>query len=121
VLPDRLHLTVPATLGYIIAQQYNQNNAAPEGGPFSSYIEWRVGQHFCAMVGYNSYFDSGSRQPEDLVGWGHITACGSIANLESMWYVLFVFFEKVTELMFDVTGLVCQCYDDCLATHRFCL
>ena len=79
-------------MGYLMAQQYNQNNAAPEGGPFSSYIEWRVGQQLCKMVGYNSYFNSGGRKPEDIVGWGHITAGGTISNLESMWYVRLSFF-----------------------------
>ncbi|THH16889.1 hypothetical protein EW146_g3821 [Bondarzewia mesenterica] len=78
-------ISMPATLGYIVAQQYNQNNAAPEGGPFSSYIEWRVGQQLCAMIGFNSYFNSSSQRPDDIVGWGHITADGSIANLESLW------------------------------------
>ena len=107
MLLDHFKFSVPATLGYILAQQYNQNNAAPEGGPFSSYIEWRVGQHLCAMIGYNSYFNSASRSPNDISGWGHITACGSVANLESMWYVLLFFpSEKMHQLIIIISGLV---------------
>jgi hypothetical protein len=113
-ITKRLVFAVPATLGYLMAQQYNQNNAAPEGGPLSSYIEWRFGQHLCAMVGYNSYFNSGSRQPEDIVGWGHITACGTIANLESMWYIL-RFHWKMLVLIFMTAGLVCRCHDGSMA------
>ncbi|KAE9392567.1 PLP-dependent transferase [Gymnopus androsaceus JB14] len=75
--------SLPAVLGYLAAMQYNQNNVTPEASPFTSLIEWSVGQELCAMLGFNSTFNPA---PEgEITGWGHITCGGSIANLESMW------------------------------------
>lgn len=78
-------ISLPAILGYFTAMQYNQNNVTPEASPFSSLLEWDVGQRLCDMFGYHSRFDAGQREESDVVGWGHIAAGGSIANLESMW------------------------------------
>ena len=76
-------ITVPAVLGYVLAQQYNQNNAAPEGGPLTSSIEWFVGQQLCQVIGYNV---QSTGEDSEIVGWGHLPADGSLANLESIWY-----------------------------------
>lgn len=65
---------IPGNVGYITAMLYNQNNVAGEGGPETCVLEKEVGADLCNLLG----FDKDS-------SWGHITADGSIANLESMW------------------------------------
>ena len=75
---------MPSVLGYSLAQQFNQNNVTPEASPFTSYVEYIVGQQLSYTLGFK--ISDGSNQ-EGPFGWGHITADGSIANLESIWYV----------------------------------
>lgn len=79
-------VSMPAMLGYLMALFYNPNNVAVEASPLTSVIEYDVGQQLCAMLGYNV---NGPDQDErhDVTAWGHITCDGSVANLESMWYV----------------------------------
>ncbi|KAJ7767800.1 pyridoxal phosphate-dependent transferase [Mycena metata] len=86
--------TLPAILGYVVGLLYNQNNLSPEIGPLTSWLEYVVGQQLCKMVGYaynKVYSEPGLQasveKPGDRVGWGHITGSGSVANLESMWFV----------------------------------
>ncbi|KAM6489886.1 Pyridoxal phosphate-dependent transferase [Amanita muscaria] len=74
-------ISLPSTLGYMVAMFYNQNNVAPEGGPLTTVLEYDVCQQLCRMVGFKTIF----HLPGDPIPWGHITAGGSIANLESMW------------------------------------
>ncbi|KAK7051050.1 hypothetical protein VNI00_005162 [Paramarasmius palmivorus] len=82
-------LSMSAVLGYVLAQQYNQNNVAPEGGPTTSFIEYFVGQQLCEMLGYNILKPGdGASGEKQIYAWGHIAADGSIANLESIWYDL---------------------------------
>jgi glutamate/tyrosine decarboxylase-like PLP-dependent enzyme len=69
---------LPGNLGYLAAMLYNQNNVATEASPVTSKLEHEVGAQLCAMIGYGA--GNGS-----LASWGHITADGSIANLEAMW------------------------------------
>jgi vitellogenic carboxypeptidase-like protein len=65
---------IPGNVGYITAMLYNQNNVATEASPVTSELEYEVGQQLCNMLGFNT---EGS--------WGHITADGTIANIEAMW------------------------------------
>jgi glutamate/tyrosine decarboxylase-like PLP-dependent enzyme len=53
-------IALPATLGYLMAMLYNQNNVAPEGGPMTTILEREVGEDLCKMLGYNRS------------GWGHM-------------------------------------------------
>ena len=76
-------ISLPSTLGYMVAMFYNQNNVAPEGGPLTTVLEYDVCQQLCQMVGFKTI--SNRILPGDPIAWGHITAGGSIANLESMW------------------------------------
>ncbi|WP_194189782.1 tyrosine decarboxylase [Clostridium chrysemydis] len=66
---------MPALLGYFAAMLYNGNNVAYESSPGTSEMEEEVGLDFAKLMGY-----------EDGIGWGHICADGSIANLEGLWY-----------------------------------
>jgi glutamate/tyrosine decarboxylase-like PLP-dependent enzyme len=61
----------------------NPNNVATEASPLTSVIERDVGIQLCQMLGYNTSNTDSSRP------WGHIACGGSVANLESMWYVYF--------------------------------
>ncbi len=65
---------IPGMLGYMTAMLFNQNNVASEASPVTAEMEKEVGTQLCGLLG----FDTGS-------SWGHITADGSIANLEAMW------------------------------------
>ncbi|KAF5380320.1 hypothetical protein D9757_007948 [Collybiopsis confluens] len=58
----------------------NPNNVAVEASPCTTLIEHQVGLQLAELVGYNTLKITGKP-----LGWGHITADGSIANVESMW------------------------------------
>ncbi|KAL4225690.1 hypothetical protein ACF0H5_016379 [Mactra antiquata] len=70
--------TMPGNLGYLAALLYNANNVANEASPVTTPYEIEVGNQLCEMLGYK-FFDP---KPDP---WGHITSCGSIANIEAMW------------------------------------
>lgn len=62
------------SLGYMTAILYNQNNVATEASPVTSVLEKEVGEQLCELLGF-----------EAKKSWGHITADGTIANIEAMW------------------------------------
>lgn len=64
---------MPAILAYTYAMLWNGNNVAYESSPGTSQMEEEVGHDFADMFGFTD-------------GWGHISADGSIANLEGLWY-----------------------------------
>jgi glutamate/tyrosine decarboxylase-like PLP-dependent enzyme len=68
---------LPATIGYFATMLYNQNNVAAEASPVTTRIEIEVGDELCRMLGYT--------RRGDVVPWGHITADGSVANIEGLW------------------------------------
>ena len=68
-------------LGYFMTMIYNPNNVSVEASPFTTVIELEVGQQLCDMFSFN-IDPANADQP---LAWGHITADGSIANLESIW------------------------------------
>lgn len=65
---------LPSNIGYITAMLYNQNNVATEASSVTSLLEKEVGNQLCEMIGYKK-----------TTPWGHITADGTIANIEAMW------------------------------------
>lgn len=68
---------IPGDVGYITAMLHNQNNVATEASPVTCELEQEVGMDLCNLLGFQA---DKNQEP-----WGHITADGSIANLESMW------------------------------------
>ncbi|MFC2683924.1 MAG: tyrosine decarboxylase [Limosilactobacillus oris] len=64
---------MPAILAYSYAMLWNGNNVAYESSPGTSQMEEEVGQDFATLNGYKD-------------GWGHISADGSLANMEGLWY-----------------------------------
>lgn len=75
--------SMPATLGYLTAMLYNQNNNAPEGSPLTNIIENCVGQDLCSMLGYRTRPDD--ERKDTPLAWGQIVCGGSVANIQSMW------------------------------------
>jgi glutamate/tyrosine decarboxylase-like PLP-dependent enzyme len=59
----------------------NPNNVTTESSPLTTVIERDVGLQLCQMLGYDISNTTSARP------WGHIVCGGSVANLESMWYV----------------------------------
>ncbi|GLA33560.1 hypothetical protein AnigIFM63309_000390 [Aspergillus niger] len=72
-------MTMPALLGYFMTMLYNPKNVTLEASPFTTYAEIKAGEQLCEMFGYDVDPNASPR------GWGHITADGTIANLESIW------------------------------------
>ncbi|HEU4965360.1 MAG TPA: pyridoxal-dependent decarboxylase [Bacilli bacterium] len=70
-------LVMPGIVGYFSAMLYNQNNVAVEGSPVTTLLEMEVGRDFCAMLGFP--------ETQEIAPWGHVTAGGSISNLEGLW------------------------------------
>lgn len=74
---------LPANIGYFAAMLFNQNNVATEASPETSKMELDVAKDLCTLFGFDvDGWDDGSNS---AVSWGHVTADGTIANLESMW------------------------------------
>ena len=65
---------MPANLGYITALLFNQNNCAAEGSTVTTKLEVEVGTDLSVMIGYD----------KDKC-MGHLTAGGSVANIEAVW------------------------------------
>ncbi|MET4783702.1 tyrosine decarboxylase [Glaciihabitans sp. UYNi722] len=64
---------MPAILAYTYAMLWNPNNVALESSMATSKMEAEVGDDFAKLFGFDG-------------GWGHLSADGSIANLEGLWY-----------------------------------
>jgi glutamate/tyrosine decarboxylase-like PLP-dependent enzyme len=79
-----MDMSMPALLGYFMTMIYNPNNVALEASPLTTVAEIECGEQLCEMFGYNIDPDKKTLP----VGWGHITCGGTVANLESIWYVL---------------------------------
>lgn len=62
-----------AMLAYATTMQINPNNHALDGGAATSYMEREVVADMARMVGFNEQH------------LGHLTASGTIANLEALW------------------------------------
>jgi glutamate/tyrosine decarboxylase-like PLP-dependent enzyme len=62
-----------AAAAYAAAMMINPNNHALDGGPATSEMEKEVVRDLAAMFGF----------PDDALG--HLTASGTIANLEALW------------------------------------
>jgi tyrosine decarboxylase len=64
---------MPSILAYTFAMLWNPNNVALESSMATSQMEAEVGDDLAKLFGF----------PD---GWGHLSADGSIANLEGIWY-----------------------------------
>ncbi|AZY48005.1 tyrosine decarboxylase [Bordetella avium] len=64
---------LPAIAAYSFVMLWNPNNVALEASMATSAMEAEIGADFAKLFGFDQ-------------GWGHISADGSIANLEGIWY-----------------------------------
>lgn len=64
---------MPSIIAYSYAMLWNSNNVALESSMATSEMEAEIAVDFADLFGF----------PD---GWGHITADGSVANLEGLWY-----------------------------------
>lgn len=71
--------TMPSTLGYLAGMLWNQNNVDSSASPVTTGYEVAVGKHLCGLMGFYEA-NASNIQP-----WGHLTGCGSVANIEAMW------------------------------------
>ncbi len=83
-------INIPSILGYFSALLYNQNNVAAETSPVTTLLEMQVGNDLCEMLGYKTtpiHAPNQDFQPTEsgIVGWGHITCDGTVANIEGLW------------------------------------
>lgn len=67
---------LPGMLGYFATMLHNPNNVTVQASTLTTFLELLVGWDLCTMFGFT--FDG----PHP---WGHITADGSVANLEATW------------------------------------
>ncbi|KAJ7201899.1 PLP-dependent transferase [Mycena pura] len=74
-----IEMSMPSMIGWLATILYNPNNVAFEASPVTTVLELEVGLQLCEMLGYTRH--------DDIEPWGHIAADGTIANMESMWYV----------------------------------
>lgn len=93
-------LAIPALLGYIAGQLYNQNNIVGESSPVTTQKEMAYIDYLCRMVGYpesgyGKYLGgtvSGGAKPSS----GHLTTGGTTANIEAAWVASVVKYYPVT-------------------------
>ena len=68
--------TIPGFLGYFAAMLHNPNNVTVQASTLTTFLGMAVGEDLCEMIGFD---------PKIAEPWAHITADGSIANIEAMW------------------------------------
>lgn len=78
-----MDMSMPSLLGYFMTMLYNPNNVTIEASPMTMIAEIEAGEQLCEMFGY----DLNPKDKDAPKGWGHITCGGTVANLESVWYV----------------------------------
>jgi hypothetical protein len=71
--------TLPAVAAYFAAMLHNPNNVTIEASTSTTPLGILVGWDLCQMVGYRSDEAAG------LEPWAHITADGTVANIEATW------------------------------------
>ena len=76
--------TIPSVLGYFAGLLYNPNNVTPESAPVTLRWELEVGADVLKMLGFTPPPGPGESAKEEF-GWAHVTAGGTIANLEGLW------------------------------------
>jgi glutamate/tyrosine decarboxylase-like PLP-dependent enzyme len=64
---------LPAVAGYFATMLHNPNNVSVEGSPATTELEVEAAGQLARLMGYGAE------------AWGHITAGGTIANIEALW------------------------------------
>jgi len=79
---------VAAQAAYFAAMLHNPNNACSDVAPVTAALEMEVGQQLATMIGYDT-----------ARSWGHLTAGGTIANLESVWIARNLLYHPVAAML----------------------
>lgn len=69
---------LPGLAAYFASMMHNPNNVTIQASTETTLLEMLVMQDLCSMVGFDTSHPD--RRP-----WSHITADGSVANLEGLW------------------------------------
>jgi len=78
--------TMPSILGYISGMMWNQNNVDASASPVTTQFELSIGKHLCQMMGFPKGKKPTSPGEKEIPApWAHLTGCGSVSNLESLW------------------------------------
>jgi len=85
--------TLPAIAGYIAGMLHNPNNVSLQASTSTTPLAMLVGWDMCQMVGFPT---NNNIQP-----WSHLTADGTVANLESLWAI-----REVRSLPFALIALL---------------
>ena len=105
--------TLPAMAAYFATMLHNPNNVSIQGSTATTPLGILVGWDLCQMVGFpvgNGGQDAMSPEP-----WAHITADGSIANIEASWAI-----REAKFLPFSVRQLVRDQLDPQVASPLDC-
>ena len=79
-----LHDTLlPGIVGYFATMLHNPNNVTVQASTLTTFLELIVGWDLCTMIGFPFHGNQIAHSPKEP--WGHITADGSVANLEALW------------------------------------
>jgi glutamate/tyrosine decarboxylase-like PLP-dependent enzyme len=71
--------TLPALAGYFGAMLHNPNNVTIQASTSTTFLEMLVMRDLCHMVGWRTSPDL------PVHAWAHLTADGSVANVEGLW------------------------------------
>lgn len=84
--------SLPSIAGWITGLLLNPNNISFEAGPLTTLLELEVGNELCKMIGFKhddkvpeEREDDDAERGEDVMSWGHLTADGTVANIEAIW------------------------------------
>lgn len=102
--------SLPAILGYLSTMFYNPNNVAFEASPLTTRLEIEVGVQLCDMLGYTV-------DNSKSTAWGHITCDGTVANLESIWYVASSFSTIITLTICSSIDFTIPAVRACKSSH----
>lgn len=69
--------TIPALAGYFAGMLHNPNNVTIQASTSTTLLEMLVMRDLCHTIGWPTEVDGAA--------WAHITADGSIANIEALW------------------------------------
>jgi hypothetical protein len=68
-------LTLPSVAAYFAAMMHNPNNVTVQASTATTYLELALGKDICSMIGMIG---------NEPAPWSHITADGTIANIEAV-------------------------------------
>ncbi|MCG8698058.1 MAG: pyridoxal-dependent decarboxylase, partial [Bacteroidales bacterium] len=79
-------VTLPSVIGYFAAMLQNQNNVTPQASPATTILELLASNDIARMAGFKTLnLDEELADENEVNSWSHISSCGSVADIESVW------------------------------------